>query len=80
MIALFGDGDLGSPTEAKRVAAELAAQGIRIITLGLGYDSASSLDVISTEDLDAPRVATSETLAEDISAMRSGIVRRTGGG
>ncbi|MCA0436347.1 MAG: VWA domain-containing protein [Austwickia sp.] len=76
VIALFGDGDLGSPQEAKRVAGEIAATGIRIITLGLGHDSASHLDVISTEELAAPRVASAETLAEDIAGLRSGLLRR----
>ena len=73
VVAVFGDGDLGPVTAAKQVAAELVADGIRIITMGLGDGSAAALSAISTEIVDQPRVASSDTLAEDIAGLAAGL-------
>ena len=76
VVAIFGDGDLGNPQSASAAAALLKADGIRIITCGLGDASAAQLDVISTEKSKSPRSATSETIAESIASMAGGLIRR----
>ncbi len=73
VVAIFGDGDLGPAEPAKLLAGELASDGIRIITKGLGDDSARTLDSISTEMLKTPRAASAETLEADIAAMSAGL-------
>lgn len=75
VVAIFGDGDLGSQSAAELEADRLRADNIRIITCGLGYSSAESLDAISTEEGAAPRTAEPETIAESIAAMASGLRR-----
>ncbi|KTR87523.1 hypothetical protein NS220_17695 [Microbacterium testaceum] len=76
VIAVFGDGDLG-PREREAVALSrsLAAQGVRIITLGLGSQSAEALSVIATDETPTA-TASSTTLSSDIHRMAVGIVAR----
>ena len=74
VVAIFGDGDLGSPTRAAATASRLEAQGIRIITMGLGEASAQAMAAISTEDV--VLTASAETMADDIKSM-SGRLKRT---
>lgn len=76
VVAVFGDGDLGNPRSARDAASVLITDGIRILTCGLGEESAAQLDVISTETVDTPRAATSESIAESIASMASGLVRK----
>ncbi|WP_071289225.1 vWA domain-containing protein [Mycolicibacterium llatzerense] len=76
VVAIFGDGDLGNPHTAVEAAALLKADGIRIITCGLGDESAAQLDVISSEKSESPRAATSDTIADSIASMARGLVRR----
>lgn len=76
VVAIFGDGDLGNPQTAKAAAAELQADGIRIITCGLGDASAAQLDVISTEISEAPRSATSDAIADSIASMARGLSKK----
>ena len=77
VIAVFGDGDLGDAKAAKECAAELASQGIRIVTLGLGDASAEALAEISTETADtAPRGTTSSTMSADIQGLARGLIGR----
>ncbi len=76
VLAVFGDGDLGDRTGAIKTAELLKVDGIRIITCGLGDASAAELDVISTEKGEAPRAATSETIAESIASMARGLIRK----
>jgi Mg-chelatase subunit ChlD len=75
VVAIFGDGDLGDPTTAQAKAAELIADNIRILTCGLGGNSAEALAVISTETA-APRTASEADLADTIASMASGLRRR----
>ena len=77
--ARCGDGDLGDPAAAIRVAAELRAEDIRIITCGLGLGSAEMLAVISSEAnaADAPRTAEQGRIADAIADMSSGLKRVT---
>lgn len=77
VLAIFGDGDLGSRDRAIASARLLAADGIRIITCGLGDSSAAQLAVISTESTGAPRAATAETIADSIASMAGGLVRKS---
>jgi uncharacterized protein with von Willebrand factor type A (vWA) domain len=76
VVAIFGDGDLGDEAAARRKADALRAGNIRIITCGLGLASAESLDVISTETGDGPRVAQVDDIADSIAGMASGLRRR----
>lgn len=77
VVAVFGDGDLGNPQSAKAAAAQLQSDGIRIITCGLGDESAAQLDVISTEKSEAPRAATSQTIADSIASMARGLTKKS---
>lgn len=74
VVAIFGDGDLGSPAEARAKAADLVADSIRILTCGLGDASAEDLAVISTEPV-KPRSAASDSIVESIAGMASGLKR-----
>lgn len=74
VVAIFGDGDLGSPARAKAKAAELVADNIRILTCGLGDASAETLAVISTEQT-KPRAATGDSIVESIGKMATGLRR-----
>lgn len=76
VVAIFGDGDLGDPQRAQTKVAQLHAQGIRILTLGLGEGSATALNVISSEDLDRPRVVQAADLADGIANL-AGVLKRT---
>ena len=73
VIAVFGDGDLGDARQAEDIARTLTGRGIRIITCGLGLDSARSLAQISTEERSAPRAADAGGLSEGIASMASGL-------
>ncbi|OYN93389.1 VWA domain-containing protein [Enemella evansiae] len=75
VVAVFGDGDLGSPEAAKRQAELLVADNIRIITCGLGDSSAETLAAISTEN-EPPRTASDDTIADSIAGMISGLRKR----
>ncbi len=50
VLAIFGDGDLGNPGQARAAAKKLTEDNIRIITCGLGDSSAASLADIATEE------------------------------
>jgi len=76
VIAIFGDGDLGDPENARREAARLAAHGIRVITCGLGDASAEELNAISTELDQVARVAQQGNIADAIADMARGLRRR----
>ncbi|OBJ98316.1 hypothetical protein A5746_12940 [Mycolicibacterium conceptionense] len=77
VLAIFGDGDLGNRQAAMATAEILKQDGIRIITTGLGDASAAELAVISSEEAESPRVATSDTIADSIASMARGLVRRS---
>jgi hypothetical protein len=76
VLAVFGDGELGSPQAAIAASKPLIADNIRVITCGLGETSAAALDVISTETAETPRSAGSETIADSISSMATGLRRK----
>lgn len=76
VAAIFGDGDLGDPVGAVRQSEVMRSHNIRIITCGLGLASAQSLDVISTEENSAPRATATETIADSIAGMATGLRRR----
>lgn len=69
VVAVFGDGDLGDASEAQRQAAAMGADGIRIVTLGLGAGAASALDAISTEEREAPRVVDDGGISAGIAGL-----------
>jgi len=76
VIAIFGDGDLGPVGPAKTLSKQVAKEGIRIVTMGLGDESARALDEISTEETAIPRAAQAETLADDVAGLSSLLKRR----
>jgi uncharacterized protein (DUF58 family) len=77
VIAVFGDGDLGNATAAKACATQLASQGIRIVTLGLGDASARALAEIATETVDGvQKGTTSSTMSADIQGLARGLMGR----
>lgn len=77
VVAIFGDGDLGSESAAVSASRPLIADDIRIITCGLGGASATALDVISTENTETPRSAASESeITDSIAAMAQGLIRK----
>jgi Mg-chelatase subunit ChlD len=69
VIAVFGDGDLGDTAGATTRAEAMHAEGIRIVTLGLGAGAASALDVISTERREAPRVVDESNISSGIAGL-----------
>ena len=75
VLAIFGDGDLGNPTAAKRASEPLIADNIRIITCGLGSASAESLAEIATE-ASADRAATADTIADGPASMARALIRK----
>jgi Mg-chelatase subunit ChlD len=69
VVAVFGDGDLGDPSKAKAVADQMRADGIRIVTLGLGEGAASALDEISTENRVTPRAVEETSISSGIAGL-----------
>jgi Mg-chelatase subunit ChlD len=78
VIAIFGDGDLGPTAPAMVAAREVARHGIRIVTRGLGSDSARELAKIATEDVtDTVAPIESGKIASGIAGMiKSVTIRR----
>ncbi|MGA5464325.1 vWA domain-containing protein [Mycobacterium sp. NPDC050041] len=69
VVAVFGDGDLGDESGAKGRAGAMHAEGIRIITLGLGHGAAAALDAISTERGEPPRVVDESNISSGIAGL-----------
>lgn len=74
VIAVFGDGQLSDQEEAQACARALARRGIRILTLGLGEEVASSLASLDSEGGEA-RVAHTASLSQDIQGLGAGLRR-----
>jgi Mg-chelatase subunit ChlD len=78
VLAIFGDGDLGRPPkELREKVSAMKADGIRILTLGLGSSSAEELGVIATEPSGSQETS-AEQLAESIAGLAGGLSRRKG--
>lgn len=75
VLAVFGDGQLGKREKAEAASARLVSDGIRIVTCGLGPESADALAVISTERIE-PRTASVANLSASIAGMATGLQRR----
>lgn len=69
VVAVFGDGDLGDASGARRRASAMHAEGIRILTLGLGQGAATALDEISSEDREIPRVVDEGYISTGIAGL-----------
>lgn len=76
VVAVFGDGDLGDTGKAQQRASQMYADGIRIVTLGLGHGAASALDVISTEGRDEPRVVDEASITTGIAGLARALKAR----
>lgn len=74
VIAVFGDGMLGDQREAEAMARSLTSRGIRILTLGLGEEAASSLASLDSEG-GVPRMTQSASLSRDIQGLGAGLRR-----
>lgn len=76
VIAIFGDGDLGDTATAISEARRLLEKNIRVITCGLGYESAQQLGAIDSASSATPRVANAGDIAGAIAGMASSLKRR----
>ncbi|WP_233050711.1 vWA domain-containing protein [Schaalia cardiffensis] len=76
VIAIFGDGDLGDRERALEIAAQIRADGIRIITCGLGEDSADALGELA--DYEERRHASSDAIEQSIRELATGLRRISG--
>jgi Mg-chelatase subunit ChlD len=75
VCVVFTDGSLHDQREAERAAARLKADGIRILTIGLGSAAARGLNAIASEG--PPTTASStESLASDMQQLATGLVSR----
>jgi uncharacterized protein with von Willebrand factor type A (vWA) domain len=81
VVALFGDGDLGSDRdEVLARVAHMKAENIRFVTRGLGQHAAHVFGEISDEDPSSATIADVSSLADGIADMattlkRAGIAR-----
>lgn len=69
VVAIFGDGDLGSPARVHPLVARMKADDIRFVTRGLGAVAATEFGKISDEAPEHVRVDNEAHLAESIASM-----------
>jgi hypothetical protein len=78
VVCVFGDGDVGEPRAAQRLARELCAMGIRIVVRGLGRGAQQALSalVCPGQDDGAQLIEDVAGIESGIASMASGLVRR----
>jgi len=76
VCVVFTDGSLSDQRQAEGAAALLKADGIRILTIGLGNEAARGLDAIASGEPSAS-ASNADTLAGDMQRMASGLVAST---
>lgn len=78
VLCVFGDGDVGDRAEAKRLARELCAMGVRIVVRGLGYGAQQALAelVCPGEQDDAQLIEDVGGIDAGIASMATGLIRR----
>lgn len=76
VCVVFTDGSLQDQREAERAAALLKADGIRILTIGLGRTAARGLSSIASEGQPTTTAASTASLAGDMQQMATGLVAR----
>lgn len=69
VVAIFGDGDIGSPRRVLDKVAQMKGEGIRFVTRGLGQASAQQFAEISDEEIEAVQVESVDGLATGIASM-----------
>jgi Mg-chelatase subunit ChlD len=69
VVAIFGDGDLGTPYRVLPLVAEMKADHIRFVTRGLGDVAARAFGEISDEEPGRARVDDEAKLADSIAGM-----------
>ncbi|MBA2323321.1 MAG: VWA domain-containing protein [Pseudonocardiales bacterium] len=71
VICVFGDGGIGDPAEAQRLAAEARALGIRFVVRGLGDHASASLTRVLTPEVkgEGQTVHNVEDLRQGIASM-----------
>lgn len=73
VCVVFTDGSLMDQDEAERAASLLKADGIRILTMGLGNTAADGLAGIANDDTPTTTTTSAETLAGDMQRMATGL-------
>lgn len=76
VCVVFTDGSLQDQREAERAAALLKADGIRILTIGLGSAAARGLSSIASEGQPPTTASSTVSLASDMQQMATGLVAR----
>lgn len=76
VCVVFTDGVFGDTRSAVETANRMKAQGIRILTIGLGRAAARGLEGIASDEAPEPREATATSLAHDLRAMATGLTPR----
>ena len=69
VVAIFGDGDLGTPARVHPLVEQMKADSIRFVTRGLGAVAAKEFGKISDEEPGQVHVENEERLAESIASM-----------
>jgi Mg-chelatase subunit ChlD len=73
VVAIFGDGDLGTPGRVLPLVAEMKAENIRFVTRGLGDVAAQAFGEVSDEEPERARVDDEAKLADSIAGMASAL-------
>nr|AGS49285.1 hypothetical protein [uncultured bacterium esnapd2] len=78
VLCVFGDGDVGDPGAAKRLARQLCAMGVRIVVRGLGRGAQEALSalVCPGETDEAQLIEDVKHIDTGIASMASGLIRR----
>ena len=76
VCVVFTDGSLMDQDEAECAASLLKADGIRILTIGLGNTAAHGLATIASDESPTTTTTSAETLAGDLQRMATGLSRR----
>lgn len=69
VVAIFGDGDLGTPHRVHPLVEEMKRAGIRFVTRGLGNVAAEEFGRISDEEPEKAKVESEEELSSSIASM-----------
>jgi uncharacterized protein with von Willebrand factor type A (vWA) domain len=77
VVAVFGDGDLGTPHRVMPKVEQMKRENIRFVTRGLGDVAAQAFGSISDEAPETARVDSVEDLADGIAGMAT-VLRKAG--
>lgn len=79
VLCIFGDGDVGHPLQARALARELCAIGVRIIVRGLGSRAADALATLACpgQHDDGQLIENEDAIGSGIASMATGLTART---